>query len=97
MSHPLEACKNVLAPDWRAQLMALAPSMSGARHLAALPVMYAVTHRSVVELAAPPERLWAGIWAGSATVYGAVRDCWNAGLRGHHLKAPEDWSEPWMN
>ena len=62
-----------------------------ARYLANLPVMYAVAHRQQVELIQHPDILWLAIWTGSATVHGAVRDSWSAGLRNQHLRGPEDW------
>lgn len=62
-----------------------------ARHLAQLPVLYAVTRPTQVELPGPPAQVYMALWANARTPFEAVRDCYNAGLRGPYLCAPEGW------
>lgn len=70
-----------------------APPLGAGRVIAAMPVMYAVVPRPTQI----PRAAHAAIWAGSVTPWQAIRDCWNAGLRGAGLLPPEGWSEPMVH
>lgn len=65
-----------------------------ARHLTRMPVLYAVSHPTQVELPGPPAQVHAALWAFHPTAWGAIMDCYNAGLRGPYLGPPEGWVEP---
>ncbi len=67
------------------------PAAGYGHFLARLPVSLAIHHLTQVSLPAPVEVVYTALWTAAPTAWQAVRDCYNAGLRGPWLKGPDEW------